>query len=909
MRKQGWLAVISSSALAAVLIGCGGSGGSDLTGGSGGSGGGGALQEQGTARVNVNTETGVVTVTPLDMPAPGSNQSNSLFTGSSVSISSTSLFTDPGEITLRKLSLTIKNNTSAAIGTGGGSKLIIDKVGETDALDLRPFSHVATIIGPGTSSGDGPGPSVTITQPTGVDRDTDGTLYVTGSGDGALRKYKDGNVSRLAIGLTAPGGVAVSSGFVFVMEQTGHQLVRIPTSGGNKFVMAGNGTPGNVDGSGAAARFDTPRDIEVFGTTAYISDVNNDRIRTATNLTGGSATVGTLNVFPVITGPSGLAYMNLAGVDWLVVTSSATHSVYLVNIANGQSFKIAGTGVVGSADGSGLGATFNTPYDAAVSNGSILVSDLGGRTIRQLTLNSGAQPQFSSSWVVKTIAGTGTNGATDGSGDVAQFGSPRFMETDGSGGIVVADLTNNRFRKLNAVSGVFPVTGTGPGTGGIVDVAKADGYVPAPGNDLLNKPYFDIAALAAKGAAGDSDVQEVIFSIGSNVKAFSFVVSLAASADFLNSLDAVVAASSPFKGSPNVNVRSLAGTLPGYSDGTPINAKFASNGDLFEAGNGVYIADGTNNTIRRYDKVTGKTTTILGHFGDTTVATGNGTNARVGGVFGIWINDTETEGFITSADKHYVGKLTHFTPPEDPNLPDQWLMVPIAGLPGTSGNVTNTTGDVARLDGPQNIVADATGNVLYVAESGNNRILKCTFLGGDRNTPANWFVSILAGDVAGTSGDTDSFGTGARFRGPTGIVQVDQSTLLVTEPGGHRIRRVTIDGNATTFAGSNTPTAGYVDAIGTAARFNIPLDLAVGDGGMVYVADFNNTAIRRIRLSTGEVMTTAGDTSAGSGVDGPGNTTRFLTVRGMTFDSKRGLYVMDNGKLKIVERIIRNGAP
>jgi hypothetical protein len=90
---------------------------------------------------------------------------------------------------------------------------------------------------------------------------------------------------------------------------------------------------------------------------------------------------------------------------------------------------------------------------------------------------------------------------------------------------------------------------------------------------------------------------------------------------------------------------------------------------------------------------------------------------------------------------------------------------------------------------------------------------------------------------------------------------------------------------------------------------NAPYDLVMGDGGMLYVGDINNQAIRRIRVANGETMTVASNVDAGDPLDGNGSTTRLPAVRGMCYDSKRGLFFQDGGSLRLIERIVRNGAP
>ena len=64
----------------------------------------------------------------------------------------------------------------------------------------------------------------------------------------------------------------------------------------------------------------------------------------------------------------------------------------------------------------------------------------------------------------------------------------------------------------------------------------------------------------------------------------------------------------------------------------------------------------------------------------------------------------------------------------------------------------------------------------------------------------------------------------------------------------------------TTVAGDGT--RGFLNGVGTAARFDGPYGVAV-QGDSLYVADLYNHRIRQIILSTGEVTTVAGDGTSG----------------------------------------------
>src|SRR5262245_44244329 len=99
---KNWISAVVGSAMIALLVGCGGTGGADpIGGGPGGSGGGALLSDVGTAQLNVNVKTGQVQVVPIGMP--GDKQTRSLFSGSAISVSSSPLATDTSDLTLKTL--------------------------------------------------------------------------------------------------------------------------------------------------------------------------------------------------------------------------------------------------------------------------------------------------------------------------------------------------------------------------------------------------------------------------------------------------------------------------------------------------------------------------------------------------------------------------------------------------------------------------------------------------------------------------------------------------------------------------------------------------------------------------------------------------------------------------------------
>ncbi|MBI5193201.1 MAG: hypothetical protein HZA08_07140 [Nitrospirae bacterium] len=149
--------------------------------------------------------------------------------------------------------------------------------------------------------------------------------------------------------------------------------------------------------------------------------------------------------------------------------------------------------------------------------------------------------------------------------------------------------------------------------------------------------------------------------------------------------------------------------------------------------------------------------------------------------------------------------------------------------------------------------------------------------------------SIRGGDmqtIAGLSGGygtSDGLGSDARFNTPRGIVAIGNN-LYVADQNNHAIRSIdTLTGTVSTFAGyPGFP--GVNDGIGMSARFNAPEGIET-DGKYLYVADTKNHTIRKIEVSTGNVVTLAGKWgqngySNGAGADATFNGPASLTLMG-----------------------------
>ncbi len=191
------------------------------------------------------------------------------------------------------------------------------------------------------------------------------------------------------------------------------------------------------------------------------------------------------------------------------------------------------------------------------------------------------------------------------------------------------------------------------------------------------------------------------------------------------------------------------------------------------------------------------------------------------------------------------------------------------------------------------VAVDAAGNV-FVADQGNSVIL--------RITPAG-VVTTIAG-TAGVRGSADGTGTAALFNFPYALVVDRSGNLIVADQFNHTLRKVTAAGVVTTLAGL-AGQWGAADGTGSAARFAAPSGLAIDAADNVYVADRDNSTIRKV-TPAGVVATVAGAAGQHDYADGAGNAARFRNPMSVAIDRSGNLFVADTGNAAI-RRISSDG--
>ncbi len=208
----------------------------------------------------------------------------------------------------------------------------------------------------------------------------------------------------------------------------------------------------------------------------------------------------------------------------------------------------------------------------------------------------------------------------------------------------------------------------------------------------------------------------------------------------------------------------------------------------------------------------------------------------------------------------------------------------VAGGDGVSGYADGAS-DQSRFNAPIGVAVSEDG-VIFVADTYNDRIRA---IGEDGS------VRTIAGGAE--PGFRDGAGAEARFDTPGGIAVDRDGSLLVADTGNHRLRRVTLDGNVTTIAGTGGD--GEFDGKPLEASFNQPIAIAVRRDGAIFVASAAESSVRMLSLNDQqqpqEVTTLAGGWFPGGLADGEIGEAKLNRPSALAFASNDALVFADSG--------------
>ncbi len=172
-------------------------------------------------------------------------------------------------------------------------------------------------------------------------------------------------------------------------------------------------------------------------------------------------------------------------------------------------------------------------------------------------------------------------------------------------------------------------------------------------------------------------------------------------------------------------------------------------------------------------------------------------------------------------------------------------------------------------------------------------------------------LNIIAGTF-GASGDTGDPGPAisALIHGGDGVALDASGNLYFSDFRFNVVRKIDTSGNLSTFAGIETDNPGHGGYSGdngpaTSAELDDPEQLAFDSNGNLYIADNDNSIIRKVDTS-GIITTFAGhfDNNFGgfSGDGGPATSAFLSSPRGVAVDASNNVYIADtnNNVIRIV---------
>ncbi|MGN6321402.1 MAG: hypothetical protein ACTHNE_06735 [Dyella sp.] len=282
--------------------------------------------------------------------------------------------------------------------------------------------------------------------------------------------------------------------------------------------------------------------------------------------------------------------------------------------------------------------------------------------------------------------------------------------------------------------------------------------------------------------------------------------------------------------------------------GVAINAQVElPDGLAFDDLGDLYIADPEAAVIRKID-VLGIITTVAGN--GSKAYSGDGGAAISASLY--WPEAVAyRDGYLYIADlgNNRVRRVNLAT-----GIIDTFAGNGIQGFSGDGGRATS-----AQLKFPAALAFNANG-VLYIADAGNQRV---------REVDLDGIISTVAGNGAEGSGGNDIPATSSALADPSGLaVNPRNGNLYIADTAEDTVRYIDSAGYIHIAAGTaNVKGHAGNGGLAASALLNEPHNLAFDSAGNLYIADTQNSQIRKVD-GKGNIWLVAGLASAADGYNG-----------------------------------------
>jgi len=234
------------------------------------------------------------------------------------------------------------------------------------------------------------------------------------------------------------------------------------------------------------------------------------------------------------------------------------------------------------------------------------------------------------------------------------------------------------------------------------------------------------------------------------------------------------------------------------------------------------------------------------------------------------------------------------------------------GYSGDGGAATN-----AALNGPEGVVVDGSGNI-FIADT-NNSVIRVVNTGTAAITIAGAVIqpgtiqTVAGSGTAGYSGDGNP-ATNADLNGPFGVFVDGQGNIFIADTENSVIREVVAStGNIQTVAGNNTNGYSGDGAAATSAQLDLPQGVFVDTTENIFIADTFNSVIREVTAGNGNIQTVAGsyyawvDTCNYSGDGALATSAQLCLPNGVFLDGSGNIFIADTDNSVIREVTSANG--